>query len=257
MDPAEKFPEHLYYDIPHATAGEYVELAREMLRVRLPDMPAHVDALADELERVTVEAEAALVEHADQDPEREAREIGIERWTDTLASMIQGSLGFWSFYKNPHVNERFSDDEKAKIELEDNRKKAVRAEAAYEGMFGADGRGFFLLSYPERFRALSAMLRTLAKDDLGGDFKELLHEPLRVRVEAFSVSYEQQVEAHRHERDESRSLGRHRAALRWAIAHYTHEVRETADRWSQDSCDRVNTAVQPLQDWAQRMKQRH
>jgi ribosome-associated translation inhibitor RaiA len=237
-----------YYDIPHMPVREMITLIREMLAIKPADGPVELDQVADELERQADKAQARLDFLGEaHDEEVEAGEVFFEDWTDTLAHLVQTSLSSWTLWEQPILERILAKDAELQSQLPHKRELAARARAVVGSMFGEDGRDFFRLGYERRFRALSAMLRTLAKDDLGGNFKELMREPLASTVEALSAGYELQVEEHILVRDEASSLGSYRVALRWALAVYCGELADMADRHSQESCDKVNAALEPLE----------
>ncbi|NVB41732.1 hypothetical protein G6O69_28115 [Pseudenhygromyxa sp. WMMC2535] len=261
MDDLEpRFPVHYYYDIPHMTGIEYVELVRELLRVRLQAVPKTVERAVIGLEKVLFALDAridALEYHGALSLEEEAIEVAFEARTDSLASLIYGSISYWTMFRDPSFLELFDAEQQRELELEANNEMAHQAKAVLDGLFGEDGRELFRMVYPDRARAVVAMLRTLCADDLGVDIRALVQEPLSSLIEPLRHDFERETGEHLRTRDESCSLGDYRATMRWAIAHYAHELGQVADRWSQDSCDRVNAGLMPLADCCRRMRREH
>jgi hypothetical protein len=257
-----RFPPHSHDNIPHMTLREYIDLIEELLRVRLDGMPSVVERAADELESGVEQAESrlALLGRA-YDPAVELREVEFEKLTDKHAAGVRSCVGSLSIFHDPALH-KFLDagkeldaEQKRKREREEEQGKQSRL--LLEGMFGEDPHEYFRMSYTERSRAVSAMLRTVSRGDLGAEFEAIILEPLRSHAEAFSILYDEQAKLYMRERDEATTLAEHHATLRFAIAHYVFEVGETADRWSKDSCDRVNSAIWPLVDCCQRMARKH
>lgn len=275
MSEDEKFPSHLYWDISHMMVGEYVELVRELMRVRLgPEVPENtplIDAAADELEALADAAE----EHLDAlgtnyDSARETFEVAFEARTDKLTSMTEGCIGAWTLFADPVVREVVNKDKQRKrargIELdeddeqqkrEEQNQRGLRARGVYNGIFGEDGQDYYRLTYAERFRTLSALLRTLSREDTEIDFGEFFQPAMANALPGLSVRYEAELAGHLAGRDDSHGLAEHRATLRLALARYVHVLREAADRWSKESCERINAGLQPLPDRCQRLNRRH
>jgi hypothetical protein len=249
VEPGPYFRKHLYFELPHAVTCNYVELVRDLIAVKLDDPGA--EALATELEEHADEA-AARIGRPDHDLRREHTEVEFERETDKLGAAIQHSFEYWELITNPivAVEPKPGEEEKRKKQLE----LARRATAANRAMFGDDTLEFMRMSYPDRFRVILAVLRTLRDDQ---QLLELIHEPVRIRVQYLVEDYEQQLTEHLRERDESRGLGLHRAALRWALTVYASNIGELADRWSEESCARVNASLMPFVDFVTRMKVQH
>jgi hypothetical protein len=253
VEPGPHFRKRLYFQIPHMVTCNYVELVRDLMAVKLDDLPARVEDIAVELERLADEAQARLRRLGDRhDLAREHAEVEVERETDDIGQMIQTSFEDWELITNPRFRKEpkpGEEDERAKEDEFARRARAVR-----QAMFGAEGLEFMRMSYPDRFRTLTAVLRTLRADE---DLLEPLHEPVRLYVVNLGPALEEQLAEHLRERDEASSLGEHRVALRWALAVYAFEVGELADRWSAQSCARINASLQPFVDWIERMKQQH
>jgi hypothetical protein len=257
-----RFPPHSHDNIPHMTLREYIDLVQELLRVRLDGMPSVVEQAADELESGVEQAESrlALLGNA-YDPAVELREIEFESETDKLSGMVRSCVGYASIIMDPGLHAFLDagvelDDEKRR-EREREHEQAMQSRLLLEGLFGEDEHEYFRTSYIERSRALSAILRTVSRGDLGAEAQAIIQEPLRSHAEIFSARYDQHATLYLRGRDPATSLAEQHATLRFAIAHYIYEVGQTADRWSKDSCDRVNSAIWPLVDCCQRMARKH
>jgi hypothetical protein len=257
-----RFLPRFHDDIPYMTLREYVDLIQELLRVRLDDMPDVVERAADELEAGVEQAEARLaLLGSTYDPTVELRELAFEKLTDSHAAGIRSCVGSLSIFHDPALH-AFLDagkelDAEQKRKREQEEEQAKQSRLLLEGFFGEDAHEYFRMSYIERSRAVSAMLRTVSRGDLGEEFQAIILEPLRSHAEAFSLMYDEQAKLYMRERDEATSLAEQHVMLRFAIAHYIFEVGETADRWSKESCDRVNTAIWPLVECCQRMARKH
>jgi hypothetical protein len=231
----------------------YVQLVRDLMAVKLDDLPSWAEDYADELVRLADEAEARLARIGNDDAlAREHVEVEVERETDGIGKMIQTSFEYWELITNSTIRPEPKPGEEDKRAKQDE--LAHRAWAANWAMFGEDGLEFMRMSYPDRFRSCTAMIRTLREDE---QLLELLHKPVAFFIEHLGENYEQLVSKHLRERDENRGLGQHRVALRWALTVYASEIGDLADRWSDESCARVNASLQPFVDWVRRMKKQH
>jgi hypothetical protein len=257
-----RFLPHYHDQIPYMTLREYIDLIEELLRVRLDGMPTVVERATDELESALAQAESRLVSLGGAyDPEVELRECEFESQTDKFASMVRGCVGFASMMHDPAIvavlDKGVELDAEQQRKREQEREQGERSRRLLEGLFGEDAHEYFRTSYIDRSRALSAMLRTLSDGELDVELQEIIQEPLRSRAEALSAIYDEHARRYLRERDEAASFIEQHAALRFAIAHYIYEVGQTADRWSKDSCDRVNSAIWPLVDCCRRMNSKH
>lgn len=273
--PDDDFPSFLYWEIAHMTVREYIDLVREMMRVRLtPDIPEYsaiIDTCADELEAVADAAEAHLAKlGADYDSARETIEVAFEQRTDSLTSMIEGCIWSWTLFAERDIQAALDksarkqgkgDSEEELREREEQSARGKRAQAVRAGIFGEDGQGFYRLSYAERFQTLLALLHSGAglSDDEEGllDYREFFPDKLAEGLPRIYADYRHELDAHLRDRDDSHGLADHRVALRHSLARYTHVLREAPDRWSDESCARVNAGLQPLPDRCRQMKQRH
>lgn len=249
MEPGPYFRKHLYFELPHAVTHNYVELVRDLIAVKLDD--PYAEELAIELEQLADQAAAQLAT-PDHDLAREHAEVEVERETDKLAGSLQSSFEYWEVIADPLLLGPAKPGEQAKRAKADE--LARRALAANRAMFGDDKLEYMRMSYPDRFRAILAMLRTLRSDE---QLLSFIHEAVRFYVQHGADNYEQLVIEHLRERDDSRGLGPHRVALRWALTVYASEVGELADRWSEESCARVNASLMPFVDFVRRMKLQH
>jgi hypothetical protein len=251
VQPGPRFRKHLYYQVPHMVTCNYIELVDDLMAVKLDDMPGWAEALVIGLQRRADEARAQLaLLGAQHDLRREHAEVEAEREADELAWAIHSSFEYWDVITDPIIRVEPKPGEEEKRARQDQH--AERARAASRAMFGADGLEFMRISYPDRFRALRAMVRTLRGDPL---LLELLHEVVRLRVER--IDYEQHFAEHLREYEGAGGLGDARVALRWGLGVYGSEIGELADRWSDESCARVNASLQPFVDWIARMKAQH
>lgn len=255
-----RFPTHYYDQIPYMTLRELIDLIEELLRVRLDGMPAVVESAADELESGIEQAQARLDMLGDgYDPAAEHRELEFEKQTDKLAGLVRICVGQASLFMDLQtmLEEDTELDPEQQREREQERELAEQSRRLLQGLFGEDELEYFRTSYTERGRALAAMMRTLSRSDLGVDLNEVVQEPLRSRVDVLSSGHDEKFRVYMRERDAATSLSEPRRVLRFAIAHYIFEVGQTADRWSKDSCDRVNSAIWPLVDCCRRMASKH
>jgi hypothetical protein len=257
-----RFSPRFHDDIPHMTLREYVDLVQELLRVRLDDMPDVVERATDELEAGVEQAESRLaVLGSAYDPTAELRELEFESQTDKLAGMVRSCVGYASIVMDPglhaFLDEGLELDAEKRREREREHEQAMQSRLLLEGLFGEDAHEYFRTSYIERSRALSAILRTLSGGELGADVQAIIQEPLRSHAETFSAQYDQHASQYMRGRDAATSLSEQHGMLRFAIANYIYEVGQTADRWSKESCDRVNTAIWPLVECCQRMARKH
>ena len=114
------------------------------------------------------------------------------------------------------------------------------------------------MSYAGRFTMLSALLRSLEGGTVAGlEVDELLQPPYSELLPLIRAKYEADLDEHLALREDAHGLAAHRVALRLALAEYTHLLREAPDRFSQDSCDRVNRALIPLEDRCRSLNRRH
>jgi hypothetical protein len=251
VEPGPYFRKRLYYQIPHMVTCNYVELVDDLMAVKLDDMPDWAEALAIELRRRADEARAQLgLLGTRHDPRREHGEVEAEREADELAWAIHSSFECWDIITNPIVQvepKPGEAEQRAKQE-----QLAQRAREISRAMFGEQGIELMHISYPDRFRALTAMLPSLRENPR---LVELLHEPVRLMVR--HLDYEQRLAKHLRDYDEAGGLGGARVALRWGLAVYASRIGDLADRWSEDSCARVNASLQPFVDWVARMKAQH
>jgi hypothetical protein len=249
VEPGPHFRKRLYYQIPHMVTCNYVELVDDLMAVKLFDLPGWAEALAIELQRRADEARAQLASlGARHDLRREHAEVEVEREADELAWMIQSSFEQWEILTDPILRAEpkpGEEEQRAK-----NEQLAQRARATNRAMFGDDTLEFMRIGYPDRFRALPAMLRTVREDP---QLLELLHTPVRLMVQHTNYDFAERLRDH----DEAHGLGGARVALRWGLAVYASRIGDIADRWSEDSCARVNASLQPFVDWVARMNAQH
>ncbi|NVB41089.1 hypothetical protein G6O69_24835 [Pseudenhygromyxa sp. WMMC2535] len=248
------------------TVAEYVELSREMMRVRLeetlPERTPEVARAADAVEAAADAAADAMATLGEaHDPQCEAVEVAFEASADDLAGMLDAALSYWSSYlvaqRVVWSGDNEPEGELARQIVADDRMLATRGKGVYEGFFGEGGQDFFKLPYVDRFRELSAWLRTLTDADGETNYGELLRRPFNELVPLMRLRYEHDLELHMAGRDDSHGLAEHRATMRLALARYAHELRQAPDRLSKESCERVNTALQPLEDRCRQLRVRH
>lgn len=248
------------------TVAEYVDLVRELVRSRLdasvPELTPEIDAAADALEYVADAAQERLEQIGlGYDADAEAIEVNFEKNADEVAALLERSLGFWTNWlalsESPRGRKRL-EEKYPDRNIDDERDRALRGRALYLGVFGEDGLEYVSMGYFGRFTMLSALLRSLTSGTVGGvDVNELLQPPYNELLPLIRAKYEADLEEHLSLREDAHELAAHRVALRMALAEYTHLLREAPDRWSQDSCDRVNRALIPLEDRCRLLNRRH